>query len=229
MTEENYYIKKGYTARETAETVEEEFGDYWTEVRMSAADKYQRYVYQLALQLAQKHEFRRIVDIGCGFPAKLAMFEGYNITAIDQKTTVSALAGRFPNYSWIAADLAEPFEDTGEKYDFVICSDVIEHLLDPDPLVDRIRKLTGKLAVISTPERDYLRGFDNMHSPKAEHVREWNRMEFKSYLEASGLKVLQQKLYPQSPVPRLKFVASQVFHFRTKLLSSCQVAICRVN
>lgn len=228
MKEKSYFIKAGYVARDTAETVEEVFGDYWTETRIKVAHELQWYVYRHALWLARLYRLKSVADVGCGYPAKLAMFRGYDITVFDQKTTVSALASRFPDYSWYAQDLANPPQDTDKKFDLVICSDVIEHLLDPDPLVERIRKSTGKFAVISTPERDYRRGFDNMRSPKSEHVREWNQKEFKSYLEASGLKVVSHRLYPQTQIPLTQFMKSQAFGIRNKKLSSCQVAVCRV-
>ncbi len=227
MRQENYFIKDGYVPQTSAETVEEAFGDYWNQDRVAAAHECQWYVYDKALALSRKHNLHSVADIGCGYPAKLAMFQEHNITVFDQQTTVDALAEKFPNYRWQSTDLAISPDKPLEKFDLVICSDVIEHLLDPNPLVERIREMTGSYAVISTPERDYRRGFNNMGSPKAEHVREWNSLEFRTYLEASGLKVVSQALYPQKPIPKFEFWATRLLKKRNMKYSSCQVAVCR--
>ncbi len=85
--------------------------------------------------------------------------------------------------------------------------------------------------MISTPERDILRGPDNTSSPQPEHVREWNRAKFREYLESLGFMVTEHEIMPsfsirQSPYMLLQWLWSllcgvNVFH--------TQVAICRLN
>lgn len=51
--------------------------------------------------------------------------------------------------------------------------------------------------LISTPERDKLRGEGCNYSPNKHHIREWNKSEFLTYLEQSGLVVISYYLeYP---------------------------------
>ena len=44
--------------------------------------------------------------------------------------------------------------------------------------------------IITTPERDILRGKNCNRSPKNVHVREWNSFEFNKYLKNQGFKIL---------------------------------------
>ena len=113
----------------------------------------------------------------------------------------------------------------------VICSDVLEHLLNPDPLMNYIRELchAGTYVVLSTLDRDRERGPHCMESPKLEHVREWNTAEFRRYVEHFGFIVLEHRLV----LPR-KFTWS-VADFRmifSKLIAgrdfrTCQLIVCR--
>ena len=108
---------------------------------------------------------------------------------------------------------------------------MIEHLVDPDKLLIAIHTATGpeSLILISTPERDRLRGKDCLSSPKAAHVREWNFAEFAAYLKSRGLTILEHRL-----VPPLSFNGSREFftqwysQFRAgRPFDTCQMAICK--
>ena len=98
----------------------------------------------------------RILDIGCGngsitFP--LASL-GYPITGIDvSNASISHAAGKCPfrNARFLAHDLSQ--SPLPERYDLIICSEVLEHLSDPSPLV---KGMTGALepggiAVVTVP------------------------------------------------------------------------------
>ncbi len=65
----------------------------------------------------------------------------------------------------------------------VVCADVIEHLPNPDDLLDFISDINFKILVISTPERDAVAGRNDFGPPEnTAHYREWNAVEFKNYL-----------------------------------------------
>jgi hypothetical protein len=69
------------------------------------------------------------------------------------------------------------------KADLVICADVIEHLDNPDDLLDFIDDIDFRLLIISTPERDGQAGKNDFGPPEnTSHYREWNAVEFKNYL-----------------------------------------------
>lgn len=78
---------------------------------------------------------------------------------------------------------AEPI--TG--YGLLLCSDVIEHIQEPDKLLDFIEACRPKIIILSTPERNALVALGHGHShdgpPKnLHHVREWTDSELSEYL-----------------------------------------------
>jgi hypothetical protein len=60
-----------------------------------------------------------------------------------------------------------PIEEPVLRGAVVVCSDVIEHLIDPMPLLQTIRKMLESCAyaVISTPDRNLIRGKQHMPPP----------------------------------------------------------------
>ena len=73
-------------------------------------------------------------------------------------------------------------------------SDVIEHVLDPDSLLDFIESCKPKFIVFSTPDRDLICGHDHFGPPSnACHVREWNFLEFKQYI-SNRFEIIEHKI-----------------------------------
>jgi SAM-dependent methyltransferase len=170
-----YHIKESYTAR----LDNKDFDD------TKLTDEWQKEVYQYAKQVAEENNFKTILDIGSGSGYKLIKhFDNYNTLGIDIPKTVSFLKEKYPTKSW--TDQFVPV--TG--YDLVISSDVIEHLPDPDILLDLIIQCDPKMIVLSTPERNLLYKTDHNGPPfNRSHVREWTMVEFYNYI-SSRLDVL---------------------------------------
>ncbi|MBO9673049.1 MAG: methyltransferase domain-containing protein [Sphingobacteriaceae bacterium] len=162
-----FAIKNGYRHRK----------DYNYDDDRTYTDEYQREVYELAKYYLEKHNYNKIVDIGCGSAYKLLKyFDGNDTVGIDVDPTYEYLIKKYPNRKWIHAFGIEPFP---VACDIVICSDVIEHVLDPDELLKKIQKIDFKYLFLSTPERDMLYGIQNYGPPdNPAHVREWNYREF---------------------------------------------------
>ncbi|SCA63541.1 hypothetical protein SCG7109_AR_00110 [Chlamydiales bacterium SCGC AG-110-M15] len=234
MNTDNFFLKNGYQSRTSAATVEEEPGDYWTKWRVNNAFKYQYYVYQYAAELVRKHEFKSVIDLGCGVPSKLAHFISplcSDISIVDQATQEPFNKKHYPAFAFYPADLEKDNLEIDRRFDLVICSDVIEHLLDPSKLLLTIKRLmkSDGIAVISTPERDFERGEDCLSSPKPEHVREWNSLEFINFLEHSGFNVPKHFLFPKKKVPKLEWLLKSQFFpgVNNHRWSTCQTAICQ--
>ena len=73
--------------------------------------------------------------------------------------------------------------------DLIICSDVVEHIVDPDELLNFICQFSFKYLVISTPDREKLLymeyyGSQSQSGPPVNfaHVREWSFSEFEQYV-----------------------------------------------
>lgn len=141
------------------------------------ADEYQKEVYELARAEFDRRGFETVLDIGCGGAYKLLKYFGDQKTAgIEVEPTLSWLKAKYPDRLWRAPQcVALP-------YDMVICSDVIEHVEDPDALLEQIKAVRPKLVVISTPDRTLLNG-PPLGPPKNIHHRmEFTAKEFCDYI-----------------------------------------------
>jgi SAM-dependent methyltransferase len=187
----NFFLKNGYSARSNPEYFTDELqGIIW-----------QPDVYPIAAEFAVEKGSNKIIDIGCGRALKLAKLHrqrpDWEFIGIDHGANVSWCRANHEFGTWIEADLEYGILRTGNfavEKSILICSDVIEHLVNPVPFLRLIRNLLrqGATAVIfSTPERDLTRGkSDNGPPDNPCHVREWNSEEFRALLEWAGFELI---------------------------------------
>lgn len=96
----------------------------------------------------------KILDVGCGngvISRHLGQY-GFNVTGIDVSDKAIAIAKTLNKFSNVKFETksAEQLVAEGEKYDAIICSEVLEHLSNPDALLEVLNKsLTsnGKLLI----------------------------------------------------------------------------------
>lgn len=144
-------------------------------------DQWQRSVYELAAKMAARLNNPSILDVGCGSAYKLVNMLGqYSIAGIEVEPTYSWLKQKYPSHQWMLFDDTNPAQ---LQTDIVICSDVIEHMEDPDSLLDFLQDVEFKYLILSTPERDTKLGKKDYGPPEnLAHYREWNAYEFKDYV-----------------------------------------------
>lgn len=166
----NYFIKESYVSR-----LENKYFD-----DTGNTDLWQKEVYEFAKQVAIENNFSKIIDIGTGSGFKLLNnFSNFDTLGFDVPQTVEWLRKTYPDRKWI--DTFEPVQG----YDLVIASDVIEHIPEPNSLLDLITACNPKLIVFSTPDRDLLPAEYHNGPPKNRaHVREWNMPEFYNYISS---------------------------------------------
>lgn len=140
-------------------------------------DRFQKEVYLKAKDLFIKHGFTKILDIGTGSGFKLIKyFSEYETLGLDLEPTVEKLRKTYPDRKW--SSRFEPI--TG--YDMISAVDVIEHLLDPDILLDFIEKCQPKLIILSTPDRNFDKINQSGPPNNIHHIREWTFEEFNQYI-----------------------------------------------
>ncbi len=171
---DNYCINRLYQAR----TEYHHYDDSDLE------DQWQLEVYLHALGLMKKHKLQSIVDIGCGSAYKLmTYFDGYNTLGLELPVNVAILKEKYPEHEWQVSDFSKK---PGISTDVVVCSDVIEHLVNPDELLDYIKQINFKYLILSTPDRALMhkRWHKNYYGPPKNkaHVREWTFNEFRHYI-----------------------------------------------
>lgn len=208
---------------------------YWNENRLQSAASYQWDVYEAAARLVRDRGLKSLVDVGSGPPVKLKslMPAGLDICLVDQPNTARHAALMLPTALFCAANLEGDFPAIDRTFDLVLCADVIEHLVDPDRCLAFMRRLVAPhgLLLISTPERESLRGKDCTHCPHPMHVREWSFAEFGRFLASRGCEVIDHLLLPQQRTSSLHKAFGRLMATlgRPPSWYSCQLAICRVR
>ena len=233
MSNNQYFIKPDYVAASRAQTFESD-GEryYWTQQRLRTSKAFQYHVYLRCQRHLIEHPGASLLEVGCGPAIKTAelLAPHTNKTVlVDQASLASLVHARLPDARFIAANLEQPDLSLEEHFDVVLCADVVEHLMDPDPCLQLIRqhlKPSG-LGFVSTPERDILRGRNCTQSPHPAHVREWNHDEFVQYVCSHGLTIVAHELLPQAHLPAFEFAVSRWAQciFKPPRWFGCQMVI----
>lgn len=234
----HYFLPTGYVEQSGALThdANRDGGvSYWSEWRIAESARYQRYVYTWARSLIRRNSLRSVLDVGCGVGTKLGQLicpVCRDVTGMDQRSALDVATTRAPDAALVEANLESPPATLGRWYDLVMCVDVIEHLADPDPLFEFIRRACGPrgLALFSTPERHRERGRACNCSPKPEHVREWAFDEFAALLHSRGFTVLRHRLAPKDDRPALACRHDERAFRRgaaDRSSLACQAVLCR--
>jgi glycosyltransferase involved in cell wall biosynthesis len=182
----NYKIQDGYTHR-----IQPGHHDDST-----WEDQSQYEVYQYCAKFMELNNLQTVVDVGCGSGFKLIKDLGkFKTIGTETEPCYSLLKSKYPDREWyLAGEPEESFFNNPniENADVVLCCDVIEHIIDPDVLLDHLISLNAKYYIISTPCRETLcknPRFSPIYEPTWNgpplngcHVREWTMKEFVEYI-----------------------------------------------
>ena len=156
--------------------------EYWDSVYKYGGDENIARLNQVKfLNLASYIEdWSRVIDLGCGdgnlCKVILAAKRNCQITGLDfSKRMIYELDKDYPTINFISGDVT----NTGLKseFDYVITTEVLEHLDKPQELIDesyRLLKKGGKF-ILTTPYKD--------HVPSREHVFEFDYKDVEKMLE----------------------------------------------
>ena len=93
----------------------------------------------LLAALPARGEGRAVLDVGCadGYLGEILAGRGYRVTGIDLPR---ASRNGFPrSVRLVEADLDSGLPDFGERFDYIVCADVLEHLRDPAACLAELR------------------------------------------------------------------------------------------
>ncbi len=144
---------------------------------------YQRHV-AVYEWIAARCEGKRVVDLACGegYGSELLARSAREVIGVDANPDAhehARLRYRRPNLSF-RRGLVEEFD---EEVDAVVFLQTIEHIHDPDALLDRIARV-APVAYISTPNRLTLAPPGAEKSDNPWHLREYDATEYRALLAA---------------------------------------------
>lgn len=150
----------------------------------------------------------KILDVGCGEGFTLIKFGRSKIGKIYEGVDSSRDAIRigkklYPSLNIKSGDIYN-LEYQDGAFDLLVCTEVLEHLKNPEKALSELKRVTKKYIVFSVPNEPffilanlargkYLRGLGN----HPEHINHWSHNGFKKFLRKNGLKVSNAK----SPFP----------------------------
>jgi 2-polyprenyl-3-methyl-5-hydroxy-6-metoxy-1,4-benzoquinol methylase len=158
-------------------------------------DEWQSEVYLAAKNRMRSEQLRSVLDVGTGSGFKLVNYLAqFETTGTELPQNVDYLRRKYPDRKWIESDL-EQESAAGLSSDVIICADVIEHIVDPDQLMQFLNRIKFKYLFLSTPDRGLVykrfgssrlrflrRGYWGPPSNPS-HQREWRFDEFRTYVE----------------------------------------------
>lgn len=170
----SYGIRDGYTPRLTP--------DYFHDVR-SDGKVWQPDVLPIAAYLARRFKAERLIDVGCGRGQNLVPYFGqFAITGIDYGDNIT-FCKNYGVGQWLMCNLESEtpaIHPCELRNAVVICSDVIEHLVNPEKLMETLAYYAehALLVILTTPDRQRVYGHDQAGPPgNPHHVREWSLPE----------------------------------------------------
>lgn len=162
-----------------------------------------------------------VLDLGVGDGALLIYMQQHKQLEI-YGLDVSPKAVEFCRAQGLQVDLADinkPITDfLKRQYDYIICSEIIEHLPDPESLLNNLRPYVRKGIIISIPNTGFYHHRLRLLLGRfplqwvvtpGEHLRFWTRADFHWWAKQLGFNVIQE--VPYQGTPGLKTVWAGLF------------------
>jgi SAM-dependent methyltransferase len=176
-------------------------------------EHYHRYVFARGLVTG-----RKVLDAACGegYGSALMATEASSVTGVDLSTeAVGHAQSRYSseNLKFVTADCVHlPFDD--DEFDTVVSFETLEHLEDHQGLMAEFRRVLKPegFLLLSTPDKAIYT--DQQQNQNEFHLRELNRDEFESLLQAfyPAFRLWGHKLMFQSAIWSLEQTSGVVFH-----------------
>ena len=120
-----------------------------------------------------------VTNVGAGSGYKLVHYlaQDFNTFGFETEPAMSFLRKTYPDQKWVDSgkpeeSLPTSWNSGGKNLDLCICSDVIEHIREPDDLLELLLSLKCTVYVISTPKCDVMKSTDSGGPSNKHHVQE---------------------------------------------------------
>jgi SAM-dependent methyltransferase len=162
--------------------------------------------------IKQQYEIRNctVIDVGCGVGQNLQIFKHDNRTLGIEGLTSAALQAESRGLTVLRGDLELPLEVESRSADWVLCLDVLEHLVNPFGLLAEIRRIlrnAGK-AILNVPNHFTFGGrvkillghnldvhsfFPDNNDWDNPHLRFFTHRGMRQMIEAAGFMILEDR------------------------------------
>lgn len=168
--------------------------------------KKNNFTYRIIIDVLTKYIKKddNVLDIGCG-AGTLSLYmasKGHSVHGIDiSKKAVNACikSTRFLNLDNISFEVKDfPNKLSNKKFDFIICTEVLEHLENDTKALSRIFLSLNKggVAIISTPSKNaplFKIGYAKKFDEKVGHLRRYYLDELAGKCRRQGFLILETK------------------------------------
>lgn len=160
--------------------------------------------YRSLRNLACSIKPNKVLDVGCGEGITIVKLKqakiGKSFEGIDNSEEALQIGRKI--YSGInikSGDIYDlPYKN--DSFDFLICTEVLEHLEHPRKALIELRRVTSKYVLLSVPNEPfftlanflrgkYLRTFGN----HPEHINHWTNRGFKLFLRRNGFRIVSAR------------------------------------
>jgi len=153
---------------------------------------------RLVFRLMPREAGRSVLDVGCGdgYLCGQLGVRGFD-TVVGVELAGSRIAyarGRFVSVRWVQADAVKlPFAD--RQFDVVTCTEVLEHLVDPERAMSELGRVSRRYVICTVPYREDVRAHPCPHCgrpfPPAGHLQSFDERRLELMAKWSGLQVVR--------------------------------------
>lgn len=161
--------------------------------------------YKNLIDLAKPLNPETILDAGCGEGFSLAKLSeskiGKKLEGIDYSREAVALSQRlFPTLGFKYGSIYSlPYKDN--SFDLVVCTEVLEHLDDPQKALSEVLRVSKKYILFSVPNEPFFMGSNFLRGKNLknwgnnpEHINHWTIFSFLGFLKKENIKIKKVKL-----------------------------------
>ncbi len=162
-----------------------------------------RSINEAIFQLVTKSRAQSVLDAGCGEGFVTGYLAERNpslkLTGIDLSRDAIAYARKhFGNAATFSTGsvLKLPYEDA--SFDTVVCSEVLEHIVDWDGAIAELKRVARRHVVITVPHEPYFKALNDLgravrFCQDPGHVNFWSWSAFKSMIGANFATAIMQR------------------------------------
>lgn len=160
--------------------------------------------YTTLFEVIKPLKLTSVLDVGCGEGFTLKKLEEKKIgkanEGIDYMVAAVKIANKiYPNLKIKKGNIYSlPYEE--KTFDLVLCTEVLEHLDDPEKALREIQRVSKKYVLFSVPNEPffilanlfrgkYLKSWGN----HPEHINHWTAFGFAQFLKKNGFKIIKQR------------------------------------